>query len=164
MTTRRPLLLVAGLALGLVLSGPAAASDAGPAYPPGAGADGVVEAGRGAGQGGTQGGAGGTAPAGAADDGGTTGDDPVATSDGAGGTAATTEPTEVGDPATADNPGPESEDTDGTAGSDEETATEQTGTERAAPADGGRSAGPILVVAGTAVLLAAGVVAIARRI
>jgi hypothetical protein len=51
-TTRRTrasglLILLAGLALGLVLAGPAGASDPGPAYPPGAGADDVVTAGGG---------------------------------------------------------------------------------------------------------------------
>ena len=39
-----PLLLLAGLALGLVLAGPAVASEPGPAYPPGAGAEDVVQA------------------------------------------------------------------------------------------------------------------------
>ena len=76
MITRRtwaagPLLLLAGLTVGLVLAAPAGATEPGPAYPPGAGADDVVQAGGGTGTGGTGG------PA-SADDGGTAGPDPAA--------------------------------------------------------------------------------------
>ena len=52
MTNRRtwaagPLLLLAGLIVGLVLAAPAGAAEPGPAYPPGAGADDVVQTGGG---------------------------------------------------------------------------------------------------------------------
>lgn len=174
MTTRRigaagSLLLLAGLALGLVLAGPVGASEPGPAYPPGAGADDVVQAGGGTGQGGA-GGAGGTAPAGADDDGGTAGHDPAAGSDGTGGAAAgdaeaddaEVGDAEVGDAATAENDDPD--EADAVEPGDEESAAGEEVSERAAPDGGGRGVGPILIVVGTAVLLGGAVVAIARRI
>ncbi|HEX7133780.1 MAG TPA: hypothetical protein VF228_14480 [Iamia sp.] len=160
MTTRRIgatalLLLLASLAVGLVLAGPAGAGEPGPAYPPGAGADDVVQTG----------GTGSTAPAGATDDGGSAGHDPAAASDGAGG--ADGSDTEVGEPATAERPDDESDEGDGEGdegdGDDEVAADGQDASDTAAPG-GGRGAGPILIVVGTAVLLGGAVVAIARRI
>ena len=154
MTTRRtwvvgPLLLLAGLALGLVLAGPAGASEPGPAYPPGAGADDVVRAG------------GEPAPAGAADDGGTAGHDPAAASDGAGGGSDPAgDGTEVGEPATEDRPDAPGEDE----ADDEVAADGEEVSQDAAPRADESRIGPILVVIGTAVLLGGAVVAIARRI
>jgi hypothetical protein len=161
-TTRRtwatgPLLVLAGLIVGLVLAGPAGAAEPGPAYPPGAGADDVVQTGGGTGHGGNEG----TAPAGAADDGGSAGDDPVSGSDGAGG--ADDDDADVGDPVTIDRP-ETADDTDAPAADEETAADPEATSDEAAPGGGGRGAGPILIVVGTAVLLGGAVVAIARRI
>lgn len=176
MTTRRtraigPLLLTIGLVLGLALAAPAGATEPGPAYPPGAGADDVVTAGRGAGEGGAAGegtgtgGAGGAPTAGAADEGGSSGPTgPGSESDGAGGAA------EVGEPATTENPDPEDDPADdpadGPAGDEDASDEEEAAGEPldAAPTADESRIGPILVVAGTAVLLAGAVVAIARRL
>jgi hypothetical protein len=117
------LLLLASLAVGLVLAGPVGASEPGPAYPPGADAEDVVQA----------------------------GDDTEAD-------------TEVGEPATAERPDDEADPADEGDGDDEVATDGQDTSDRAAPGGGGRGAGPILIVVGTAVLLGGAVVAIARRI
>ena len=151
MTTRRtwaagPLLLLAGLALGLVLAGPAVASEPGPAYPPGAGADDVVRAG-----------------GGSPDDGaGEAGEHAGGPADGtAGEQGAADDDTEVDEPATEERPdGPG---TDASDDGDEAAAGDEVSSDAAPEADESRI-GPILVVIGAAVLLGGAVVAIARRI
>jgi hypothetical protein len=180
-TTRRigaagSLLLLAGLALGLVLAGPW--GRARPARPTRREPVRTTWSRPVGDRPGGSGGSGGNGPRRCRRRRGTAGHDPAAGSDGTGGAAAgdaeaddapddaevgdAPDDAEVGDAATAENDDPDEADADEPG--DEESAAGEEVSERAAPDGGGRGVGPILIVVGTAVLLGGAVVAIARRI